>query len=427
MSTTTERINVSALSSVDASVVRPSSLRIAFAFEGAIPSPQADVEVFTQTAAALARRGHNVSLSFASGQGRTWSPDERLGASVIDSSLRFEPVYNPFAQTTAQHGFQALRVPFTKPFRASDVVYTRNVAIVASALRAGALVFFDFYRPLADQVPLLQPLLRRWMTHPRFLGMACHSELARRSYLRIGVPSDRLEVVYTGFDPARMQPEMSKEQARGELGWDPRRPTVVYTGRVNEKKGLETVLATAQTLPEVDFVLVGAAGDGNAVETEAERLANVRLVSWQSPRATTPYLYAADVLIIPPSSRPLEVVGRTVLPLKVFLYLAAGRPVLAGDTPDLREVLTHGQNAWLVSPGSVAEAAEGVRRLCGDTRLAEKLSTQAKADVTGFTWDARAARLEAFINQRLQAPRAREVASGWSFTKWVSQSFRRPA
>jgi hypothetical protein len=36
-------------------------MRIAFAFEGSIPSPQADAEVFLNTAAALARRGHAVS------------------------------------------------------------------------------------------------------------------------------------------------------------------------------------------------------------------------------------------------------------------------------------------------------------------------------------------------------------------------------
>ena len=35
--------------------------------------------------------------------------------------------------------------------------------------------------------------------------------------------------------------------------------------------------------------------------------------------------------------------GSTVLPLKLFFYMASGRPILAGDTPDIREVLRMGK------------------------------------------------------------------------------------
>ncbi len=399
-------------------------MRIAFAFEGSLPSPQADAEVFMHTAAALSRRGHDVSFLFPRRSGLPDAASQIIDHYQIEGSVRIVPVPNPFERKTAQHGWQALRVPWTDEYRQCEVLYTRNTAILATAMRGRVPVFYDHYRPLPDQTPLLQPLLRSWMTHPRFLGMACHSDLARKSFLRIGVPPERLKVVHNGFDPTRMIPELSLERARDTLGWDRRRPTVVYTGRINQGKGLGVVFAMARALPEVDFVLVGAAGDGNPTEREAGAIDNVRLVPWQAPRATVPYLYAADVLLIPPSRRPLEEFGRTVLPLKVFLYLASGRPVLAGNTPDVREVLHHAKNAWLVEPGNVAEATEAVKKLCGDAELAAKLSARAKADSKTLTWDARAERLDAFLTERLSAPRVRDVASGWSVGPWLRECIR---
>lgn len=400
-------------------------MRIAFALESSLPSDQAGAEVFVQTAAALSRRGHDVSVMFSGSLGRAYADDEIADRFALSTPIRFIPVANPFEQKTAQHAWQALQVPRSSAYGQSDVLYTRNVAILAMALRGNTPVFFDHYRPLPDQTPLIQPALRRWMTSPRFLGMACHSNIACQSFSRIGIPSERLRVIRTGFDPARMLPELSRDRARAKLGWDADRPKVVYTGRINEKKGLDVAFAMARRLPEVDFVLVGATGQGAPVEREAELIENVRVVPWQSPRETVPYLYAADVLLIPPSASPLQRFGRTVLPLKVFLYLAAGRPLLAGDTPDLREVLQHDRNAWLVEPENVEAAVEAVVRLCHDRALAARLSANAKADSESLTWDARAERIDAFLEERLSAPRIRDAEPGWSTRTWLHECIGR--
>jgi len=399
-------------------------MRIAFAFEGALPSTQADAEVFLNTASAMSRRGHDVSLSFASSPKRGDAVGAIRDYFDLEGQVRFVPVDNPFDHKTLQHGWQALRSPWLDHARSCDVLYTRNIVILAAAIHSGALVFYDHYRPLPDQTPALQPLLRRWMTHPRFLGMACHSDLTRKSFLRIGVPPERLRVVYNGFDPGRMPPDLSKAQARQELGWDPARPTIVYTGRVGEHKGLEIVLDMARHLPHMDFVLVGSSRDANRIEQEARAIPNVRLVEWQPPGRLAAYLYAADVVVIPPSDEPLREFGRTVLPLKVFTYLATGRPLLAADTPDLREVLEHGRNAWLVPPGDVAQAVEATRRLCEDVELGATIAARARADSREFTWDARAARLDAFLAERISAPRVWDATPAWSLSRWLRECVR---
>src|ERR1700760_3858052 len=83
------------------------------------------------------------------------------------------------------------------------------------------------------------------------------------------------------------------------------------------------------------------------------------LVDVVTPETLPPYLFAADILIIPPSRAPLDRFGDCVLPLKTFAYLAAGRAILAPRSPDTAELLRDGETALLVPPDDSEAAAEG--------------------------------------------------------------------
>ena len=76
--------------------------------------------------------------------------------------------------------------------------------------------------------------------------------------------------------------------------------------------------------------------------------------------------------------------------MKVFSYLAAGRPILAPALPDVQEVLTDDVNAVLVRPGNVAAQASALRSLLADPARSARLAASALASSRGFTWSARA-------------------------------------
>ena len=44
----------------------------------------------------------------------------------------------------------------------------------------------------------------------------------------------------------------------------------------------------------------------------------------------------------------------------MFEFMAAGAPLVASDQPVVREVLKHGQDAWLVEPGNPTALADGL-------------------------------------------------------------------
>ena len=61
-------------------------------------------------------------------------------------------------------------------------------------------------------------------------------------------------------------------------------------------------------------------------------------------------LARANVLVLPNPASAIS--SRFTSPLKLFEYMAAGRPIVASDLPALREVLSPDENAVLVTPGS---------------------------------------------------------------------------
>jgi glycosyltransferase involved in cell wall biosynthesis len=107
-------------------------------------------------------------------------------------------------------------------------------------------------------------------------------------------------------------------------------------------------------------------------------------------------LSRATMLALPNPASAIST--RFTSPLKLFEYMAAGRPIVASDLPAFREVLVPGETAVLVTPGDPAALAGGLRRVLSDPELGARLATAARAAVRDYTWDRRAERLEALLS-----------------------------
>jgi glycosyltransferase involved in cell wall biosynthesis len=393
-------------------------MKILFTFENPLPSTEADAEVFVTTARYLA--------GLTSG---TWLhlPMREVADEAACQKLAGMPAVRaraPIGPAVLRHFICGLTMPFRKEFRQADLVYTRNLWMAWTSLKFGQRVVFDHYRPWPDQIPPLQRWLHRLFCHRRLLVNICHSDYTRGKYLNIGVPADKLVCVHNGYEPRRLEEQLSADAAKRKLGLDPGRKTIVYTGRVNHKKGLDLVIQAARKLPEVRFLLVGSYGEG-PIEALAKGMANVTIVPFQPAEKLSDYIFAADLLLIPPSWAPLAKYGSTVLPLKLFFYLAAGRPILAGQTPDVMEVLRHGDNAILCKPDDVAALVEGIRTVFGDDALAARIAAKAQEDSRELTWSARVRKIHDLIASRLTS--ATTESGVWSPVQaktWREQSRR---
>jgi glycosyltransferase involved in cell wall biosynthesis len=82
-------------------------------------------------------------------------------------------------------------------------------------------------------------------------------------------------------------------------------------------------------------------------------------------------------------------------PLKLFEYLAMGRAVVAPASPNIREILSDGENAVLFDPEEADGMLRAIDRICTDGDLRRRVAEGAKTTIAQkkLTWDGNARRV----------------------------------
>jgi glycosyltransferase involved in cell wall biosynthesis len=215
------------------------------------------------------------------------------------------------------------------------------------------------------------------------------SESTRRDVIeRLGVPPERVDVVYCGCDPA-FRPLPAPEVARFRRANGLPDRFMLYVGTLEPRKNILGLLAAyarwrdggADVMP---LVLAGARGwyyDEVFRRVEALGLVDaVRFVGYVAGE-DLPLLYnAAEALVYP--SR-FEGFG-----LPVLEAMACGLPVICSNAASLPEVA--GEAGWLVDPGDEIGLAEAMQRVAGDGTLRREMSARGLARANAFSWESAA-------------------------------------
>lgn len=172
------------------------------------------------------------------------------------------------------------------------------------------------------------------------------------------------------------------------------RPVVGYVGHLYPGRGIELLLEVARRRPDLHFVLVGGSDDDLA-RHRAAAPPNAHLVGRVRPSETGTWLAAMDIFVAPYQPTVAVAGGgdtsRWMSPLKVFEYMAHGKPIVASDLPVLREVLAHDRNCLLVPPVDADAWGAALSRLAADPELRSRLGRCALQEFEErYTWTARA-------------------------------------
>ena len=122
---------------------------------------------------------------------------------------------------------------------------------------------------------------------------------------------------------------------------------------------------------------------------------NVTLMGFIPPPQIPNFLRAADVLVLPSSSKTEKSCLYTS-PLKLFEYMAARKPIVASRLPALQEILVDGESAVLCTPDNPEELAKSLKFLLSNKDLAEKFSERSFEIVQNYTWTNRSRQILKF-------------------------------
>ncbi len=171
-------------------------------------------------------------------------------------------------------------------------------------------------------------------------------------------------------------------------------PTFAYLGRLKRYKGVEIVIRAFAALARTDAVLeIAGAGDDRArLEALARSLdlgARVRFLGFVSEAEKLALLRRAWAVAL---ASPKEGWGLTNVEAE-----ACGTPVVASDSPGIRESVRHGETGFLVPHGDVAAMAAAFGRIAGSPSLVSEMGARARAFAETFTWDRCARATEAHL------------------------------
>ncbi len=384
-----------------------------------LPLERANGLQTVSTCHALAARGHRVTLlvrpDTAAG---TRDPLSFYGLAPIDGlTIARVPVAGPAPLRRAHYLAAAVKRSLAPP--RPTVIFTRDLgvaALLARLPRPGRPPLLYESHGYAPTVSALMPTL-----HAR-AASASAAKLARleRRERRVWASADgyvtltaaHAEELADRFGPrpaVAVVPDGARLPADRVFTWSgPRatQPIVAYAGHLYPWKGVDVLIEALALVPDVAGRIVGGhpreSDLGRVTALAATRGLGSRIVftGLLPPHEVAGAIAEADILVLPNTAT--EVSARYTSPLKLFEYLAAGRPIVASRLPALAEVLEDGVNALLVAPEDPQALADAIRRLAADPALAVRLAARAFADAERYSWARRAERLDVVLARTLQ-------------------------
>ncbi|MCK4409252.1 MAG: glycosyltransferase family 4 protein [Candidatus Eisenbacteria sp.] len=240
-------------------------------------------------------------------------------------------------------------------------------------------------------------IARRWETAAlrRADVVITVSEVMRARLVKSGLDASRVFAVHNGCDCPRQVDEVCDEDTSG----------ILYVGNFKPWHRVDLLVDALASLEDGARVLLAGRGDTATTRARADELGVADRVEFLGPMDRAHVqgrMRKSRVLVLPHT----EDYGS---PMKLFEYLASGRPTVLPDLPNVREVVTHEEHALLFRPGDRHELARCLRLLLGDRELRSRLGSGGRALVCNeYTWGKNAERtLDAVSNHIGQLARRR--------------------
>ncbi|MEO7084396.1 MAG: glycosyltransferase, partial [Gemmatimonadaceae bacterium] len=256
----------------------------------------------------------------------------------------------------------------------------RVVALVPHLF--GATAFQEFPAPLAAAVWLAErPLGRAYRNVPfQAISESTADDLAERH-----IPRGSVTVIYPGIDTVAYTPNPAERAAA---------PLFSYLGRLKKYKGVHLVIRAfdAMAVSEATLEIAGAGDYRPELEALAKSLdlgERVRFLGRVSEAEKLSLLRRSWGLAF---ASPKEGWGITNLEAA-----ACATPVVASNSPGIRESVRDGTTGFLVPHGDVNAMAAAMKRLAESRGLVASLGVAARTFAESFTWERAAAETAAHL------------------------------
>lgn len=368
-------------------------MTICYLSSSELPSRQANAVHVINMCQSLSELGYEVTLFGRLGSG---TPTAQGNEEIFDYyGVRggFRLVLLSFRKKGSWSKFvYALTIAFRSRRLEPNLVLSRNLPGSATAILLGLRVIHEFHAPPQN---LVEHALASFLTQSKNLRGVVYITHALKTDMEalLGPLRPEAIVLPDGASFSRDETRNLKKNLLGQL-------KIGYAGSFYSGRGIEIILDLAERHPLHRFMLVGDNTNLGHESSLGERSLpeNVEVLGFIPPKGVRSQLESCDILLAPYQEETVDAGGRNTTrwmsPLKIFEYMAAGRPIIASDLSALREVLVDEVNCLLVRAGDIQAWATAIHILEESKAIRERLASRAREDFEkNYSWDRRALRL----------------------------------
>lgn len=305
----------------------------------------------------------------------------------------YDFIYQRYSGSSFAGAYLAQRynVPLILEFNSSDIWKMKNWRTKTNLIKA---IIDPIYR-MIWKVPVT-----KWVESYNLQAatlVAVVSEAMKENLLAMNVPPEKIFVNHNGVNAGIYSPDVDGMEIRSNYNF--KEKTVLgFIGTFGQWHGVvklckAIVLFFGSNPDKLDNVRFFLIGDG-ILMPEAKKVIdnspykdNVAFTGRITQELGPEYLAACDILLSPhiPNPDGTEFFGS---PIKLFEYMAMGKPIIASRLGQIGDVLEHKKTAYLVEPGNVENLAEAMDTLIMEPGLCNVLGQNARAEVLSkYTWE----------------------------------------
>lgn len=265
-----------------------------------------------------------------------------------------------------------------------DAVLSRDYACCIAPLVLCVPVAWETHR--GERNALVRLLIRGGL-----IVIAITEGLAALYRTETGIPEDHMLVAPDGVAVDEFSLSEGQEDSRRALGLPHNQKIALYAGHLYPWKGADVLARALPQLPEewLAVFVGGTDADIAAFRERHQQEARIKVLGRKLHAEIPRYLNAADVLVLP-NTAASDLSRLYTSPLKLFEYMASGRPIVVSDLPSMREVLDE-RTAAFVPAGDPDALAAAIVRARPETGSA------AREEARQYDWRRRARTVAGFL------------------------------
>lgn len=210
-----------------------------------------------------------------------------------------------------------------------------------------------------------------WLVEHADRTVVCSTYMHEQVRALFGVPEDRLATIPNGVAVDELEPPADAVRALRRTLADDDTHLVLFAGRLEYEKGVQTVLHALERLTErvgaMRFLIAGVGTYSEELRRLVDELGlghRVHFTGFLEERELRLHYAAADVAVAPSLYEPFGLVATEAM--------ACGTPVVVSDTGGLREIVTDGTGLRF-PPQDAQQLADRIAEVLSDRTLAADL------------------------------------------------------